>query len=103
MNVISAGGEWVADGTLRERLQHENNSASHHRAAFLVGHNLLIGRFSFSQYLGIYVYAPYPAKDPVYQRWGLSFQLNEKVFAGLNLKAHRHVADLLDFRVGISF
>ena len=73
------------------------------RGALLLGHELQIGRVRFSQQLGVYVYAPYKAKDPVYQRWGLEHHTERQIFWGINLKAHRHVADFLDVRLGLSF
>lgn len=95
------GAEWVNDGALKAELSRKYLSPpDHNRAALLVGHSLSVGKFSFSQQLGVYIYSPAKAKDPVYQRWGLNYQLNEKLFLGINLKAHRHVADFLDIRIG---
>jgi hypothetical protein len=95
------GAEWVNDQALKAELSRNyQHPPDHKRAALLVGHSLSIGKFSFSQQLGVYIYSPAKAKDPVYQRWGLNYQLNEKLFLGINLKAHRHVADFLDLRMG---
>jgi hypothetical protein len=95
------GAELVNDGALKAELSRSfPDPPDHKRAALLVGHNLSIGKFSFSQQLGVYFYSPAKAKDPVYQRWGLNYQVTEKLFFGINLKAHRHVADFLDFRMG---
>lgn len=95
------GAEWVNDGALKAELSRSYaNPPDHNRAALLVGHNLSIGKFSFSQQLGVYIYSPAKAKDPVYQRWGLSYQLSKNLFLGINLKSHRHVADFLDLRIG---
>ena len=69
----------------------------------LIGHDLLLGRFNFQIQLGAYVYSPFKRRDPVFQRYGLSFYATKSFFAGINLKAHRQVADFLDVRVGYSF
>ena len=71
------------------------------RGALLAGHEWQLGRLRFSQQLGFYVYAPYPARDDVYQRYGLAYHPKGKLFLGVNLKAHRQVADFLDARVGL--
>ncbi|MFD2247832.1 acyloxyacyl hydrolase [Pontibacter ruber] len=101
LSALTAGAEWVADYTLKEELKDQGEEKDFQRGALLAGHEFQIGRFRFSQQLGVYVYAPEPARDPVYQRWGLEYHTSGKVFAGINLKAHRHVADFLDVRVGL--
>ena len=103
INGLVAGAEWVADYTIREHLQKNNDRRGFTRAGLLAGHEFLIGRFRFSQQLGVYVYAPYPAYDPVYQRYGLEYHTENKLFLGINLKAHRHVADFFDVRAGMRF
>jgi hypothetical protein len=101
---IMTGAEWIADMALRERLNSEGNTGvSHHRAGLLLGHELLIGRFTAGTHLGVYVYTPAKAKDPVYQRYNLEFRITPSLFAGVSLKAHRHIADFLDFRFGYRF
>jgi hypothetical protein len=100
---VRAGAELVTDHQLKENLQRRDISKDHNRAAILIGHNLHIGRFNFSQVLGIYLYSPFKAKDPVYQRWGFTYNVNKNVFVGINLKAHRHVADFMDIRLGYIF
>lgn len=104
MNNLLAGAEFISDGALKAELkQNIPANPDHKRVALLAGHELSIGRFAFSQQLGAYVYSPAKAKDPVYQRWGLDYYLTDSFFFGANLKAHRHVADFLDFRVGYRF
>ncbi len=103
ISALTGGAEWIADFTLREYLQDEEENKSFQRGALLAGHELRIGRIRFSQQLGIYVYAPHKARDPVYQRWGLEYHSGGRMFYGINLKAHRHVADFVDIRVGMRF
>ncbi|MFB6257829.1 MAG: hypothetical protein ABEH38_03970 [Flavobacteriales bacterium] len=40
--------------------------------------------------------------DPIYHRWGLTYFLNSDLFVGIDLKAHRHIADFIDLRFGFS-
>jgi len=100
---LRLGAEFVADYQLKENLQRNNIDRDFKRGALLAGHNLHIGRLSFSQVLGIYIYSPFKAKDPVYQRWGFTYSITDNIFAGINLKAHRHVADFMDARIGYVF
>jgi len=100
---ISAGAEFMDDRSLEQLLDNKDIDHDHKRTALLIGHEMLIGRFIFSQRLGIYFYAPHEAHDPVYQRYGLTFNFSENIYAGVNLKAHRHIADLLDIRIGVLF
>lgn len=100
---LNLGAEWVVDNARRARMNFWGQEESHHRGGILFGHEFLLGRVSFSQQLGVYFYDRWKENDPVYQRFGLSIRLTNHIFAGLNLKTHRHVADLLDFRVGWQF
>ncbi len=108
LNALSLGLEWTSDLADREeinRLGILNGTLpiDHRYAAFLIGHDLILGRFVFSTDLGVYIYSPFQRKDEVYQRYGLTYYVSKSVFFGLNIKAHRHVADFMDFRTGISF
>lgn len=102
MHAVTAGAEWVLDYSLRERLRQEPGAKSNdfHRGALLIGHELWLGRFAFSQQLGVYVYAPNERRDPVYQRFGLDFRATRHWVLGMNLKTHLHVADFFDLRIG---
>ncbi len=100
---ISIGLEFINDLSLKQLLYDKGINKDHKRGAVLVGHEMLIGRFNFSQRVGLYLYSPYKAMDPVYQRYGLAFNLSELLYTGVSIKAHRHVADFLDFRIGCSF
>lgn len=104
LSAFTAGAEWVNDNSLRETLKRSGSGdTDHNRAGILVGHEFQVGRFRFSQQLGVYMYSPAKAYDPVYQRWGLEFLVKPSIFVGVNLKAHRHVADFMDFRAGYVF
>jgi len=95
----------LADKREIERLELMENGKyiDHKYAAALLGHELLIGRFIFSIRFGAYFYSPFKRMDPIYQRYGLTYHFNKRIFIGTDIKAHRQVADFLDFRLGISF
>jgi len=81
----------------------EADLPDHNRAAVLLGIDILFGRFSFLHQWGIYYYEPYPARNRAYQRYGLNFRFSRKLYTGVNIKAHGHVADLMDLRLGFIF
>jgi hypothetical protein len=105
----SAGTEWVSDYSIKEKISRqyagypEAEHPDHNRAAVLLGIDILFGRFSFLHQWGIYYYEPYPARNRAYQRYGLSFRFTRNLYTGINIKAHGHVADLMDIRLGFIF
>lgn len=104
LSAVTAGFEFVSDNLLRKRIKQESPAGTDHkRFSMSAGHELLIGRFNFYQELGVYLYSPYKAKEPVYQRYGLEYFIRRNLSAGANIKAHRHDADFLDWRISYSF
>ncbi len=105
----SGGTEWVSDFSIKEKIERlyagdpEADLPDHNRAAVLLGIDILFGRFSFIHQWGIYYYEPYPARNRAYQRYGLNFRFSRKLYTGVNIKAHGHVADLMDLRLGFIF
>jgi hypothetical protein len=71
--------------------------------ALFVANHFLFGRFDFSQHFAIYLAKPegYMADRTFYQRYTLHYALTEKFRLGAGIKAHGHVAELLDIRFGI--
>ncbi|MFO8055351.1 MAG: acyloxyacyl hydrolase [Bacteroidales bacterium] len=103
MNAFTAGLDWVWDESLKEKIRtHNLKNTAHNRIAITAGHELHIGKINFYQQMGVYIFVPYKAMDPVYQRYGLEYSFGQYIAAGVNLKAHRHVADFLDFRISLS-
>jgi hypothetical protein len=108
LDAVSAGFEFVSDRADRHEIRRlemmeDGDYIDHKYVAALVSHELLLGKFNFYQQLGIYLYSPFARKDKVYERFGLNFYVNKNFFIGINIKTHRHVADFLDFRTGVSF
>lgn len=99
INALTAGTEIFTDGALRLQLQLDSVSASATRAGLLAGHEFLLGRFIFSQQLGVYVFNPTSRFDPIYHRWGIQYLSNNNWGIGARLLAHRHIADFIDLRV----
>lgn len=111
INGLRLGFEGIYDGAVRERIRRDElpddfqETPDYRTFALLFGNDFLLGRFTFSQHFGIYLYENYTYMDPVYQRYGLTYYLtkSKNLFLGVNLKAHRHHADFLDFRLGYKF
>jgi len=100
MHALTAGLEGYWDFASRERMQLENlTGRSHFRQGVMLGHAFLLGRFTFSQQLGVYTFNQIPYFDRLYHRWGLVYHWHTNWGAGINLKAHRQVANFIDFRL----
>ena len=65
-----------------------------------VGHELLFGRLAFVSHLGFYVYAPYKSSTVYYERLGLKYHFTGLLFGAVDLKIHRGVADVIEFKIG---
>ncbi len=102
VNAYTLGGEFMYDngtGYVLETMGKKPNSV---KAGLAAGHEFLLGKFLFSQQFGVYLSNPNPEHPQVYQRYGLVYRFGKTFSAGINLKAHGHVANFLDFRMGIS-
>ncbi|WP_127845123.1 acyloxyacyl hydrolase [Psychroflexus aestuariivivens] len=102
-SAVSGGTELIFDYSRKEQINLNNQNNNFAQAAALVGHEFWLGKVTFSQQIGIYYYNDYRINDDFYQRYGLTYNFSKHIFAGFNLKAHRHVADFFDFRIGYTF
>ena len=97
---LSLGTEWVYDGYAQEILRRANVEKSPWKGGILGGYELLVNRVRFTIHFGAYVYHPSGDPDPVYQRYGIFYRFGRHLVVGSTLKAHRHVADVFDMRLG---
>lgn len=96
-----AGMELYNDHSLKEKMERLGmNGISSIRSGFAAGHVFFLGKFQFSQQLGYYLYSPSNLYDNIYHRWSLNYCAAEKWVFGVSLKAHRHVANFTDVRIG---
>ncbi len=100
-NAVFSGVEFESNHALRKRFREKSINTDHRKGAIVLGHKVLIGRFSFNQYLGFYIYSPCEPLHIIYQRYELTFNITNKIYTGINLKAHWESADFLDARLGI--
>ena len=103
INALTLGLEVYRDEVLRIELKRDSVQASPVKAGILAGHEFLLGRFIFSQRLGIYVFDQTPYYDQLYHRWGLQYRINRHLSVGFSMQAHRQVADFVDFRFTYTF
>lgn len=102
LSALSLGGQFEWDESDREEISRNGGTVKDHKkAGILAGHQFLLGKFIFSQALGIYVYDKYKANDALYQLYGLTYTASKKYIFGIRLKAHRHEADYLAIEAGI--
>lgn len=94
---LNAGAELILDGGVRKRIYIDGLDMDYKRLAVTGGQDFILGRALFTQYIGIYIYSPYKARHPVYQKYELSFRFSGKAAAGVYLKAHTSDADLFGF------
>lgn len=105
---LNVGTEWISDYSIKEQIRRRyvddpSSAPDHNRGSVLMGMDLIFGRFTFLHQWGVYYYEPNRARNRAYQRYGLDFRLSERFYFGINVKAHGHVADLMDARLGIRF
>jgi len=100
LSALAAGAEWIHDGWTRENLDRVGDQTSAWKGGLLAGHELITGKVRFTVHLGAYVFNPSRTTDAVYQRYGLFYQAGKHLQIGSTLKAHRHVADVFDMRLG---
>ena len=103
LSMLTLGAEAYYDGELKTKLRREDITASPVKAGLMLGHGFLLGRFQFSQRLGVYVFDQTPYYDLIFHRWGLQYRINRHFSAGFNLLAHRHIAEFIDFRIAYTF
>jgi len=103
INALTLGVELYRDEELRMQLKRDSIKASAVKSGILAGHSFLLGRFLFSQRLGVYVFDQTPYYDRIYHRWGIQYGINRHIGVGINLQAHRQVADFVDLRFTYTF
>lgn len=100
INALTIGVEGYYDGYNAQRIKTDTVEAeSAVRVSIMGGHEFLLGRFIFSQQLGVYMYKPAPYDKSWFHRWGILYNMGQHWKAGFNLKAHLQVADFIDLRV----
>lgn len=90
-------------GTLIEYQQMHAKEDDPWSLGCLAGNEFLMGQFLFGQQMGIYVLKGTNARTKLFQNYYLRYKTNSRIMAGVNFKAHGHVADYLCFQLGYAF
>jgi hypothetical protein len=98
LHAWTAAFELYQDKFLQKQQTSNLVSSDGMRAGILAGHEFLLGKFIFSQQVGVYLTGRYDA-DLFYHRWGLQYYLLPRWRIGVNLRAYRQVAEFTDIRV----
>ncbi|HEY0677288.1 MAG TPA: acyloxyacyl hydrolase [Chitinophagaceae bacterium] len=102
ISMLLVSTEIFHDESLRTQLKRDSIDASAIKAGVAFGHEFLLGKFLFSQRIGVYLFDQTPYYDRIYHRWGIHYLTEKNWGVGFNLLAHRHVADFVDLRITYS-
>lgn len=91
---LNGGFELLMDGGVKRMVKIRDLSVDYKRFALTAGQDFFLGKIIFTQYIGIYLYSPYKAKRPVYQKYELSYRLKPDFNIGCYLQAYTSEADL---------
>lgn len=103
LSELSAGLEGYHDAATAKRLENEQIEGNGWRVGVLAGHQFVLGKFRFSQQIGYYLYQNNPYFDAWYHRWGITYYPKPAWGIGFSLKAHKQVANFVDFRVAYTW
>lgn len=96
---VNGGAELVMDGGVKKAIAAENGASDYKRFAATAGFDFLLGRFAATQYLGIYLYSPWKPKDPVYQKFELTYKIFPGIRTGIALKTYIGEVDFVGWTV----
>jgi len=96
---LNIGAEFIFDYYIRETIKREQTGIDYKRFALTFGQDFMLGKMIFTQYLGTYIYSPFKARNAIYQKYELLYQFSKGFIAGVYLKSHLHVAELMGVSV----
>ena len=97
------GMEFLQNDAYAEKLRQQGDDRSAFQVNLLAGHSFVMGKFTFSQQAGIYLWREYDNTPDWFQRYGVQYYFWRGWSAGANIRVHGHVAEFLDARIGYSF
>jgi hypothetical protein len=107
-SAFSIGLDYFVSYSLREEARFDvslrgKEKPDFKRAGITLGYELFWHDLSFLIQYGHYFYRPYKRFKAKYQRVGLKYYLNEKLFASFMLKTHIQKAEAGEFGIGMRF
>lgn len=100
LHTLKLGLDWHYAQDHKKRMELAGIEGNAQRLGLLFGHEFLFGSFVFSQSIGVYLIDQFRLHDPIYHRWELAYVHKTGLSLGINLKAHRNVAEFVDVRLG---
>ena len=105
-SAFSLGLDYFVSYSLKEEASFDANfrgepKPDFKRAGVVLGYELFWHQLSLLVQYGHYFYRPYKRFSPKYQRIGLKYYLNEKLFASFMLKTHLQKAEAGEFGIGV--
>lgn len=100
-SALAVGANFEMDNSRRVRiLSSDDPTRSHLRLSFSLGHEFWLGKIQFGQHVGVYAFDQFAVDKSWYHRHELTFQVLPYLYTSFGLKAHWHVADYLDLKIG---
>ncbi len=97
---INSGIEFYRDHALQERYRREKGiDKTRYRIGMLSGLQIHLGKFELYHRLGFYVYDPGLYNGRIFHRNGLQYKLTNPLSIGVEVKAHKEVANFIDLRL----
>jgi len=78
-----------------------DSGTDYRKVGVFIGHELFVNSISIETQAGYYAYSPFDATGKMYQRVGMKYYINNKIFAGVGLKTHGAKAEVMEFTAGI--
>jgi hypothetical protein len=104
INGFLLGAEFSYDGSFHEISDRVQEQYSPFVASIHAGHAFVIGRFSFTQQMAYYAFRDFPSTSKsFFQRYGIFYNIGKIISLGFSMKAHGHVAEHMDVRIGVEF
>ena len=97
---LALGLEVITDRAIEYFLIQDNKpNISHHRIGATIGHEFLFHRFTWGQYLGVYLFNEIPYFNWIYHRHTIAYKINKNWSMGVSLFANNQSANFTDYRV----
>lgn len=104
---LDFGIEGFANTAIKQEIENgppfDGEVPDYKRVGVFFGHELLVNNLTLVTQLGFYAYKPYYPKERVYMRIGLHYYINDHLYAGLTLKTHYAVAEVIEYGLGYRF
>lgn len=103
LHSIGLASDFHLDYSLAEKQKRLKEALHFHFASIAIDHSFLMGKFTFWQQAGYYIFKPDERFNNWYHRWGLNYKLTKNISVGGSVKAHLHVAHFADLRITYNF